>query len=82
MKMRKILLNVKYIIYIRRKMDCSIVEMILVVSIIAIVATVISLLYMSSVRSQRDLLNKSVSVANLRTTIYSISKDIKEAKIF
>jgi prepilin-type N-terminal cleavage/methylation domain-containing protein len=57
----------------------SIVEMLLVVFIIAIVATVISMLYISSVRSQKDLLNKAGSESNLRVTMYSIAKDIREA---
>jgi prepilin-type N-terminal cleavage/methylation domain-containing protein len=57
----------------------SIVEMLLVVLIIAIVTSVITMIYIYSVRSQKDLLSKAGSEANLRTTMYSIAKDIREA---
>ena len=33
-------------------------------------------------RSQKEILSKAGSVANLRTTMYSISKDIREASSF
>ena len=64
---------------LRKENGFSIVETLLVVFIIAIVATVISLLYMSSVKSQKDLLNKAGSETNLRTTLYSVAKDLREA---
>ena len=57
----------------------SIIEMLLVIIIIAIVATVITMLYISSIRSQKDLLNKAGSESNLRTTMYSVAKDLREA---
>lgn len=65
--------------FIKKENGFSIVEMLLVVFIIAIVATVLSMLYIYSVRSQKDLLNKAGSESNLRTTMYSIAKDIREA---
>jgi len=64
--------------FFKKENGFSIVEMLLVVFIIAIVATVISLLYISSVRSNKDLLIKAGSEANLRTTMYSVAKDIRE----
>ncbi|MHB9129451.1 MAG: PulJ/GspJ family protein, partial [Candidatus Humimicrobiaceae bacterium] len=72
---------IKYKIYhlYKKENGFSIVEMLLVVFIIAIVVTVISMLYIYSVRSQKDLLNKAGSESNLRTTMYSIAKDIREA---
>ena len=72
-------INYKIYHLYKRENGFSIIEMLIVIFIIAIIATVISILYISSVRSQRDLLNKAGLEANLRTTIYSISKDIREA---
>ena len=72
-------INYKIYYLHKRENGFSIVEMLIVVFIIAIIATVISILYISSVRSQRDLLNKAGSEANLRTTLYSMTKDIREA---
>jgi len=57
----------------------TIVELLLVVVIIAIITAVISMLYISFVRSQKGLLNKAGSEANLRTTLYVVAKDIREA---
>jgi len=57
----------------------TIVEMLLVSLIVAIIATIISMLYISSIRSQKDLLNKAGSETNLRTTMYSVSQDIRGA---
>jgi prepilin-type N-terminal cleavage/methylation domain-containing protein len=65
--------------FFKKENGFSLIEMLLVVFIIAIVATVISLLYMSSIKSQKDLLNKAGSEANLRTTLYSVAKDLREA---
>ncbi|MHB1376816.1 MAG: PilW family protein [Candidatus Humimicrobiaceae bacterium] len=65
--------------WLKKENGFGLVEMLIVVFIIAIIATVISLLYISSVRSQRDLLNKAGLEANLRTTLYSMTKDIREA---
>ncbi|MHB1347938.1 MAG: PulJ/GspJ family protein [Candidatus Humimicrobiaceae bacterium] len=75
---KKNLIKYKTYYLFKKESGFSIVEMLLVVFIIAIVATVISLLYISSVRSQKDLLDKAGSEANLRTTMYSIAKDIRE----
>ena len=75
---KKNLIKCKTYYLFKKESGFSIVEMLLVVFIIAIVATVISLLYISSIRSQKDLLEKAGSEANLRTTMYSIAKDIRE----
>ena len=75
---KKNIIKCKIYYLFKKENGFSIVEMLLVVFIIAIVATVISLLYISSVRSQKDLLEKAGSEANLRTTMYSIAKDIRE----
>jgi prepilin-type N-terminal cleavage/methylation domain-containing protein len=64
---------------LKKENGFSLIEMLLVIFIIAIVATVISLLYISSVRSQKDILNKAGSESNLRTTLYSVAKDLREA---
>jgi prepilin-type N-terminal cleavage/methylation domain-containing protein len=78
MKLKNFLYHKKFNIF-KKENGFSIVEMLLVVFIIAIIATVISMIYLSSVRSQKDLLNKAGSEASLRTTLYSVAKDIREA---
>jgi prepilin-type N-terminal cleavage/methylation domain-containing protein len=78
MKQGKFIKNKIYHLY-KRENGFTLVEMLVVGLIIAIIATVISMLYISSVRSQRDLLNKAGSEANIRTTIYSVAKDLREA---
>jgi len=65
--------------YLRKDNGFSLVEMLMVVLIIGIVSTAVSALYISSLRSQKDLLNKANLETNLRTAIYSISKDLREA---
>ncbi|MEI7616210.1 MAG: prepilin-type N-terminal cleavage/methylation domain-containing protein, partial [Actinomycetota bacterium] len=57
----------------------TIVEMLLVSLVVAIIATIISMLYISSIRSQKDLFGKAGAEANLRTTMYSVSQDIRGA---
>jgi len=64
---------------LKKENGFTIIEMLLVVFIIAIVATVISMIYIYSVRSQKDLLSKAGTESNLRVTMYSIAKDIREA---
>ena len=64
---------------LKKENGFSVVEMLLVIVIIAIITTVITILYISSVKSQKDLLDKAGSEASLRTTMYFIAKDIREA---
>ena len=78
MKLKKTCKNKIFNIFKNEK-GFSIIEMLLVIIIIAIVATVITMLYISSIRSQKDLLNKAGSESNLRTSMYSVAKDLREA---
>jgi prepilin-type N-terminal cleavage/methylation domain-containing protein len=64
---------------LKKENGFSIIEMLLVFFIIGIIATVISMIYIYSVRSQKDLLNKAGSESNLRNTMYIVAKDIREA---
>ena len=57
----------------------SLVEMLIVVLIISVIAGIISTVYITSVKSQKDILNKASSETNIRTSLYSITKDIREA---
>ena len=71
----------KYNIF-RNNKGFSIVEMLIVVLIIAIIAGVISVVYINSVKSQKDLLNKAGAEINIRTALYTITKEIREASGF
>ena len=57
----------------------SLVEMLIVVLIIAIIASLITTVYITSAKSQKDIINKAGSESNMRTALYTMTKDIREA---
>ncbi len=57
----------------------SLVEMLIVVLIIAIIASLITTVYITSAKSQKDIINKAGSESNMRTALYIMTKDIREA---
>ncbi|MCL5072488.1 MAG: prepilin-type N-terminal cleavage/methylation domain-containing protein [Actinobacteria bacterium] len=57
----------------------SLIEMIIVVSIIAVIAGIISSVYITSIKSQEQVLNKAKSETDMRTALYVITKDIRGA---
>jgi len=60
----------------------SLIEVLLVIVIFSIIASVISVVYINSVRSQKDLINKADSEINIRTALYALTKELREASNF
>jgi prepilin-type N-terminal cleavage/methylation domain-containing protein len=65
--------------FFKKENGFSFIEMLLVVIIIAIIAAVITVIYITSTKSQNELLTRFGSESRLRTALYSIAKDIRNA---
>ncbi|HHT78878.1 MAG TPA: prepilin-type N-terminal cleavage/methylation domain-containing protein [Actinobacteria bacterium] len=56
----------------------SLIELLIVIFIIMIIASIASVLYLNTVRSQEDILGRAKSQKDARTVLYIMEKEIRE----
>lgn len=57
----------------------SLIELLIVTFILMIIATIASVLYLNTIRSQQDILTKAQSQKEARTALYIMEKEVREA---
>lgn len=69
-------------INLRKSGGFSLIELLIVIFIVMILASVLSVLYFNAVNTQKNILTEASSLTDARTALYIMEKEVREASLF